>query len=157
MLFTMSMLLLVPMLLQVFLLLLPPSVTGVHALAHDPAVAGTHAIAGVSAVLGPTIAGVLNWIMISLLLLVLHLTYARKIFRNLPFPGRPFTFPHAGKAFRSLDRSRYKEFFVIDFYVLSFLRVAGSRLTWFWLWTTVLSLSTVLNLSESSFPVYKLV
>ncbi len=42
------------------------------------------------------------------------------------------------------------------FYDLSFLHVAGSQLTWFWLWTTVLSLSTVLNLFESSFPVYRL-
>ncbi len=107
MLFPKSMLLLVPMLLQVFLLLLPPSVTGVHALALVPAVAnthavagvssvvgpfvtgahalsdvhavaGTHAIAGVSAVVGPTIADVLNCIMMSFLLIVLHLSMPEK-------------------------------------------------------------------------------
>jgi hypothetical protein len=71
----MSMLLLVPMLLQVFPLLLPPLLL-VSMLVH--AVAGTHAIAGISPVVGPIIGGVLNSIMISLLLLVLHLPMPEK-------------------------------------------------------------------------------
>jgi hypothetical protein len=78
MLLPLSMLLLVPMLLQVFLLFFGPSVTGAHALSHVHAVANTHANAGVSAVVGPTNAGVLNCIMMSLLLLVLHLPMPEK-------------------------------------------------------------------------------